>query len=127
MRDYRAMMEAGTTAQMIKLLEHDHDPGLETYTIEELMEMYVEARDDFEYTTEDLDEDKIDILHEAADLCNILYGIIWYMEKVLKIEDGKRRKKYAEKMVKGMVKEASGNRGHTESHGSDNAERSEGF
>ena len=125
MRDYRAMMEAGTTAQMIKLLEHDHDPGLETYTIEELMEMYVEARDDFEYTTEDLDEDKIDILHEAADLCNILYGIIWYMEKVLKIEDGKRRKTYAEKMVKGMVKEASGNRGHTESHGSDNAERSE--
>ena len=125
MRDYRAMMEAGTTAQMIKLLEHDHDPGLETYTIEELMEMYVEARDDFEYTTEDLNEDKIDILHEAADLCNILYGIIWYMEKILKIEDGKRRKKYAEKMVKGMVKEASGNRGHTESHGSDNAERSE--
>jgi len=124
-RDYRAMMEAGTTAQMIKLLEHDHDPGLETYTIEELMEMYVEARDDFEYTTEDLNEDKIDILHEAADLCNILYGIIWYMEKILKIEDGKRRKKYAEKMVKGMVKEASGNRGHTESHGSDNAERSE--
>ena len=87
--------------------------------------MYVEARDDFEYTTQDLNEDKIDILHEAADLCNILYGIIWYMEKILKIEDGKRRKKYAEKMVKGMVKEASGNRGHTESHGSDNAERSE--
>ena len=125
MRDYRAMMEAGTTAQMIKLLEHDHDPGLETYTIEELMEMYVEARDDFEYTTEDLNEDKIDILHEAADLCNILYGIIWYMEKILKIEDGKRRKKYAEKMVKGMVKEASGDRGPKGRIGPDNAERSE--
>ena len=105
MRDFRAMMECGTTAQLIKLLENNHKSGLEMMSYKEIEAKYEEERIELldEMSQPEDSRDYTEIIREAADVCNMLYALIWYSEKLLKIKDSKKRRRNAKRIIDEMV------------------------
>lgn len=103
--DFRKIMELGTTAQTAMLMKHWEEPGHEDLTLMELKGLYIAKTEEIDdaVNMEKPDLTLISIL--SAEACNLLYEVMWYCEKLMKIKDSKRRKQDAKKMVKEMARD----------------------
>ena len=104
MEKYREMLNCGTTAQMVLLMESDGKLDSAKQTLDELMDRYREQRDVFELDTLVRPPDPKEVLRGAAEICNTLYGVMWYCDKVMKIMESKERAENVKKNNKRMAR-----------------------
>ena len=84
MRDYTALIEAGTAAQLEKLEQNGHKEGFDNininYALKRITEEYVEA---YQETHESI-IDYSKVRHEAADIANFAHMVILACDKQIK-------------------------------------------
>lgn len=105
MTDYFKMMENGTAAQAALLMKNIERRDYEDKTLRELYEIFVDYSNALQNEIWMKNPEKMEIITFSAEACNALYAMMWHCEKLQKIEDSKRRKQDAKKMVKEMARD----------------------
>lgn len=103
--DFRKLMELGTTAQTAMLMKHWEEPGHDEFTLMELHGAVKEKMGQFEFEITEKDPNLVELSIYSAEACNLLYEVMWYCEKLMKIKDSKERKNNVKEIIKDLARD----------------------